>query len=138
MSKSQWWYVVIFISSLDDVAFKLYTGQQNCRKRNTNWNKRVRVRSADLSILLCMNVNNLNFENSSILFILNWASFSGMRRFLETVVWCSEKAAGLARACRKEKDLFQLLVEVSLIIDIWTSFRIISFYKYILHTSYLQ
>jgi len=34
-----------------------------------------------------------------------------MRRFLETVVWCSEKAAGLARACRKEKDLFQLLVE---------------------------
>ena len=41
-----------------------------------------------------------------------------MRRFLETVVWCSEKAAGLARACRKEKDLFQLLVEVSLIIDI--------------------
>ena len=35
-----------------------------------------------------------------------------MRRFLETVIWCSEKAAGLARACRREKDLFQLLVEV--------------------------
>jgi len=34
-----------------------------------------------------------------------------MRRFLETVIWCSEKAAGLARACRREKDLFQLLVE---------------------------
>ena len=41
-----------------------------------------------------------------------------MRRFLETVVWCSEKAAGLARACRKEKDLFQLLVEVRTIYDI--------------------
>ena len=37
-----------------------------------------------------------------------------MRRFLETVIWCSEKAAGLARACRREKDLFQLLVEVNL------------------------
>ena len=56
-----------------------------------------------------------------------------MRRFLETVVWCSEKAAGLARACRKEKDLFQLLVEVSLIIDIGTSFRNISF----LHPTYI-
>ena len=31
---------------------------------------------------------------------------------METVIWCSEKAAGLARACRREKDLFQLLVEV--------------------------
>ena len=43
-----------------------------------------------------------------------------MRCFLETIIWCSEKAAGLARACRKEKDLFQLLVQVRLIFDeIW-------------------
>jgi len=35
-----------------------------------------------------------------------------MRSFLRTIVGCSEKAASIARACRKEKDLFQLLVEV--------------------------
>jgi len=34
-----------------------------------------------------------------------------MRTFVETLAWCSEKAAHLARACRKEKDLFKLLVE---------------------------
>jgi hypothetical protein len=37
-----------------------------------------------------------------------------MRGFLRTIIFSSEKAASLARACRKEKDLFQLLVEVSL------------------------
>ena len=38
-----------------------------------------------------------------------------MRNFIRTIVGCSEKAANIARACRKEKDLFQLLVEVVLI-----------------------
>ena len=36
-----------------------------------------------------------------------------MRKFLRNVIWTSEKAASIARACRKEDDLFQLLVEVS-------------------------
>jgi len=34
-----------------------------------------------------------------------------MRKFLRNVIWSSEKAASIARACRKEDDLFQLLVE---------------------------
>ncbi len=36
-----------------------------------------------------------------------------MRRFLSDLLSASEKAAHIARACRKEKDLFQLLIEVS-------------------------
>ena len=50
-----------------------------------------------------------------------------MRRFLETVIWCSEKAAGLARACRKEKDLFQLLVEVTFNTNIYRLLENINF-----------
>ena len=38
-----------------------------------------------------------------------------MRNFIRTIVGCSEKAANIARACRKEKDLFQLLVEVKML-----------------------
>ena len=37
-----------------------------------------------------------------------------MRQFMRSLIRCSEKAACIARACRNEKDLFQLLVEVSL------------------------
>ena len=36
-----------------------------------------------------------------------------MRQFMKSLVYGSEKAACIARACRKENDLFQLLVEVS-------------------------
>merc|ERR1711976_376377 len=36
---------------------------------------------------------------------------TSMRKFLRNVIWTSEKAASIARACRKEDDLFQLLVE---------------------------
>lgn len=34
-----------------------------------------------------------------------------MRHFIKSLIRCSEKAACIARACRQEKDLFQLLVE---------------------------
>ena len=35
-----------------------------------------------------------------------------MKKFLERVAFASEKAACVARACRKETDLFKLLVQV--------------------------
>ena len=35
-----------------------------------------------------------------------------MRQFMKSLIYGSEKAACIARACRKENDLFQLLVEV--------------------------
>ena len=41
-----------------------------------------------------------------------------MRQLMKSLIRCSEKAACIARACRNEKDLFQLLVEVSLQITI--------------------
>ena len=49
---------------------------------------------------------------TSELFLSNWRLWI-MRKFLRNVIWSSEKAASIARACRKEDDLFQLLVEVS-------------------------
>lgn len=46
-----------------------------------------------------------------------------MRQFMKSLVYGSEKAACIARACRKENDLFQLLVEVSdyfgVLLDSW-------------------
>ena len=35
-----------------------------------------------------------------------------MKRFIERLAFASEKAAHVARACRKETDLFKLLVQV--------------------------
>ena len=55
-----------------------------------------------------------------------------MRKFLRNVIWSSEKAASIARACRKEDDLFQLLVEVFKIYILFQIFFLLSNSKKIL------
>ena len=44
-----------------------------------------------------------------------------MKRFIERLAFASEKAAHVARACRKETDLFKLLVQVQMqLFEIWS------------------
>ena len=75
------------------------------------------------------NVKNFNdFLGLPIFYAIRL--ITSMRKFLRNVIWTSEKAASIARACRKEDDLFQLLVEVNYQISNYSLKNKLNFYNF--------